>query len=380
LGAFWFASNASAVTEQTGSDVFNGRSYLYLEAESFSSLGADPEGDGWEIMSKETPITSTGGLDILPANSNVSGTALLDQIGGGQHADTAVYEVQFMTAGTYQFYSRHTMFDSDGNNNFGNEDSVFVSPAFDKNSSSDWVGFEGLEFDENDINVDIPTPGFALDPDGFKPGTGNTENEGWHAIRDWRIKSAGVILGSSSQDPSLQNGKFHWYNRPAYVSSGAGGGFDSDYGFKTEFIVTPEQVGNVVTFEIGTRENYAVFDGFLFIQETDDIPTLLDDFSQEEVDGIIPHTEIIGDYDDSGQVGQSDLNLVLQNWGSTSPPVPTGWINEQPAGLIGQNQLNGVLQNWGNSAVASVGAVPEPTSLALFGLALTIGVAGRRRK
>jgi hypothetical protein len=242
IGAFSLASQASAVTEQDSGDVFNGRSYLYLEAESFSSLGADPEVDGWEIVSKETPITSTGGLDILPANSNVSGTALLDQIGGGQHADTAVYEVQFMTAGTYQFYSRHTMFDSDGNNNFGNEDSIFVSPAFDKNSSSDWVGFEGLEFDENDINVDIPTPGFALDPDGFKPGTGNTENEGWHAIRDWGIKSAGVILGSGNQDPSLQNGKFHWYNRPAYVSSGAGGGFDNGYGFKTEFIVAPSKL------------------------------------------------------------------------------------------------------------------------------------------
>jgi hypothetical protein len=61
--------------------------------------------------------------------------------------------------------------------------------------------------------------------------------------------------------------------------------------------------------------------------------------------------------------------------------VPAGWINEQPEGLIGQEGLNGVLQNWGNTmAVTSVGAVPEPSSLALFGLAFAIGVAGRRRQ
>jgi len=309
------STQVSAVTTQTASDVFNGRSYLYLEAESYSSLGEDLDDNGWQIVSKEAPIVSPAGLDILPASSNVSGTALIDRIGGGQHSDTAVYELQFMTAGTYQFYSRHTMFDSNNNNSFSNEDSIFVSPAFDKNSSSDWVGFEGLNFDDQDVNVDIPTPGFALDPDGFKPDVGDTENEGWHAIRDWRIKSGGTILGTGSQDPSLQNGVFSWYNRPAYVSSGAGGGFDSDFGFKTEFIVTPEQVGNVVTFEIGSRENYGVFDGFLFIQ--DDDVDLLDVYTQAEVDAILPVAPN-ADFNGDMAVDGADLGIWDTNYGTAA--------------------------------------------------------------
>jgi hypothetical protein len=88
---------------------------------------------------------------------------------------------------------------------------------------------------------------------------------------------------------------------------------------------------------------------------------------------------IFGDFNDSGAVGQGDLNLVLQNWGVTPPPVPTGWINEQPDGLIGQTQLNGVLQNWGNSVVASASAVPEPTTLLLSLLGLSALCITRRR-
>jgi hypothetical protein len=87
-----------------------------------------------------------------------------------------------------------------------------------------------------------------------------------------------------------------------------------------------------------------------------------------------------GDFDDSGAVGQGDLNLVLQNWGDTSPPVPAGWINEQPTGLIGQAYLNTVLQNWGNSVVASASAVPEPTTSALALAALCLVMSKRRMR
>src|SRR5689334_646666 len=117
--------------------------------------GGGATGNGWNVVSKERPITSNQGVPILPATSNVSGTAVFDDVGGGRHEDTVLYQVKFITAGTYQLFTRHSMYDSDGNGTVGNHDSVYLSPAFNKNSGSDWVGFQGLDFDENDINVDI---------------------------------------------------------------------------------------------------------------------------------------------------------------------------------------------------------------------------------
>ncbi len=90
---------------------------------------------------------------------------------------------------------------------------------------------------------------------------------------------------------------------------------------------------------------------------------------------------IVGDYDNSGQVEQGDLDIVLQNWG-------TGTFTGDEATLVGggpfdgtvdQNELDGVLQNWGNTAAPdfSGSVVPEPATLALAGL---FGLAMARRR
>jgi PEP-CTERM motif len=92
--------------------------------------------------------------------------------------------------------------------------------------------------------------------------------------------------------------------------------------------------------------------------------------------GFIP-----GDYDGSHAVGSGDLNLVLNNWNATVPPVPAGWIGDQPdPGVIGSAALNKVLNNWGNTggSGASLGAVPEPTSA--FLLLLAVAAVGGYRK
>ena len=88
---------------------------------------------------------------------------------------------------------------------------------------------------------------------------------------------------------------------------------------------------------------------------------------------------LLGDYNGDDFVGQSDLDLVLLNWGETVPssPVPAGWINQQPTGLIGQNTLDGVLLHWGNGTQTAT-AVPEPAGVVL--LMLAAGMVGRKKR
>ncbi len=83
---------------------------------------------------------------------------------------------------------------------------------------------------------------------------------------------------------------------------------------------------------------------------------------------------IPGDFNGSGQVEAGDLNLVLDNWGQVTPPIPAMWTGDQPNGLIEAGELNAVLDNWGNVAsgalTVSASVVPEPASIAsLLGFA-----------
>ena len=92
---------------------------------------------------------------------------------------------------------------------------------------------------------------------------------------------------------------------------------------------------------------------------------------------------ILGDYDDSGQVGQGDLDAVLLDWGGTTftgnaANIPPGGGTFD--GLVGQNELDGVLLNWGNTSLAAASVVPEPATLMLilFGTGAAVTLRNRR--
>ncbi len=86
-----------------------------------------------------------------------------------------------------------------------------------------------------------------------------------------------------------------------------------------------------------------------------------------------------GDYNGNGQVEQGDLDLVLQNWGDATPPVPDGWINDLPDGAIEQAELDRVLQNWGSTQAPALApaSLPEPAGAAVLGL---VGLSAARRR
>ncbi|MEM8494402.1 MAG: hypothetical protein AAF663_03335 [Planctomycetota bacterium] len=86
---------------------------------------------------------------------------------------------------------------------------------------------------------------------------------------------------------------------------------------------------------------------------------------------------LVGDYNDSGQVEQGDLNLVLNNWGQAAPFEPNGDAFSTP--VVDQEELNRVLNNWGSGSVSpdlTGYSVPEP----VLGLALAAGTLTIRRQ
>ncbi len=88
-----------------------------------------------------------------------------------------------------------------------------------------------------------------------------------------------------------------------------------------------------------------------------------------------------GDYDASGVVSGSDLDLVLLNWGEPASPAPPGWEFDLPDGLIDQDELDDVLQNWGSGLFALDGAaspLPEPGALTLLPLSVAAWARARR--
>ncbi len=89
---------------------------------------------------------------------------------------------------------------------------------------------------------------------------------------------------------------------------------------------------------------------------------------------------LLGDANGDGKVDLSDLNIVLNNLGTTSSLRSNG--NFDGAATIDLTDLNDVLNNLGTSLTTniSVGAVPEPASLGLLAAGGAVLAASRRRR
>lgn len=80
-----------------------------------------------------------------------------------------------------------------------------------------------------------------------------------------------------------------------------------------------------------------------------------------------------GDFSGDGSVDNTDLNLLLNNWGSDT--VPPEWVNGFIS-PVNNDELNALLNNWG----AGTSAVPEPATLALAAIALASVHSAARRQ
>ncbi|MEM1026838.1 MAG: autotransporter-associated beta strand repeat-containing protein [Planctomycetota bacterium] len=132
------------------------------------------------------------------------------------------------------------------------------------------------------------------------------------------------------------------------------------------------------TFDNVDDDGFVLFDDVFFRIDYDD-----PDLAGTALTATVIEAQFaFGDYDNSGQVEQGDLNLVLTNWGIDTDVagVPQGWINDLPDGVIDQEELNRALTNWGSTVAPSfVGfAVPEPAVGATALLAFSTLIRRRR--
>lgn len=307
LSIFLWVPAAVGVTIQSPEDFLaDGSVFLVVEGEDAELTLADgTRGDpttGLVVVDKANPIqtinvpgTVKGGLDVLRADANASGgAALFHQLGTGG-ANTATWQLQFAVPATYYLYAHWSVYNRDTNTNYGNEDSFYVPPAFNKDSRNDWIDFEGVD--------EFGDPKFGdSNRDGFIDGFATLVN----------VMSAGEVETHNTTDEDFWDGNFHWVSIPKANDMTADGQFASFFGHGIQYEVTEEEVGQVLDFQISTREQYGVIDSFVFSTN----PLLLEDFSQEDADGffLAPETEaaalMAGDADQDFDFDQIDLVKV----------------------------------------------------------------------
>lgn len=354
LLAFVGWSSASAVTVQDPSWVMSdGSPFLWVEAETLLENDVTPEGTGFLIVDKVNPYITpsvdengvaipAGGLPALPEDTNaLGGTAILDLNGG---TDTATYQLQFNTPGRYYLYGHISLFNRNADTNYGSEDSIYVPPAFNKNSRSDWIGFEGLD-------------------ELGDPKTGDSDRDGWMATPNNRViigeEFPGEGFAHNTTTEEFWDGRFWWHMFDVTIDVDENGGYVDDFGHLLYYDVTEEDVGTPVEFQISTREAFGTHDGFLF--STSDV-LLQETFNQEQLQGEMLNFfsldipgGLTGDFDESGALDIADIDdLTGQSAGGTNPAAydlnsdnlvnaddVKVWIEDLANSWVGDTNLDG---------------------------------------
>ncbi|MEO1497393.1 MAG: hypothetical protein AAFV43_09610 [Planctomycetota bacterium] len=165
---------------------------------------------------------------------------------------------------------------------------------------------------------------------------------------------------------------------PLEVSQGVGGGWQASPGSTTR-IGEGNLLGSAfLAKDGGSLDIGEAIDPAKLVDETD----LSLEFSligQESVQGNVlfvgADVELFaGDFDASGEVNNTDLNLLLDNWGEGS--VPAEWVNNFTEPFVNNDELNFLLDTWGDGTGSSSSAVPEPSAGILI---LVGGLIARRR-
>jgi hypothetical protein len=250
MAVLLFCVNLSAdvIVQAPGTD------FLVFEAEQYSVI----EGDEFTTFLEVGPdsgLETDFGSPLLPSDSDVSGTALFDQLGDQNFTDYATYELQFATPGIYTFYMRYSLYAMvDPEEDYANEDSLYLP----------------LELDE------LP------------------EQDGW-------FSTGTQGHNDTFEDPPYWEGYFHW-----------GGPYNFSVGGPLEYEVRSGDVGAVLDFNVGTRERGTTVDAFVFSQDPGLLPEDLDELLEEFGGGgpVGPPLLQAGDADQDLDFDQLDLVKV----------------------------------------------------------------------
>ncbi len=152
-----------------------------------------------------------------------------------------------------------------------------------------------------------------------------------------------------------------------------------------------DSMGNTFTLDGILGMNFMV--GGAFLSGTDLLTLTIADYAAGAFDWIVfdePNgllglhlsTDLVGDLNRDGFVGQDDLNIIISAWGESVSAGNSQLGDPSGDGFIGQSDLNAVLGAWGQGtppSLAGLNAVPEPSAWLLVTSAVAMMLLIRRR-